>query len=300
MGLFKERVKLITASLWVFVIIGLSLSFTETALLVIETMVPPSVIPLEKKSSEIFSRSNSVSLSSLKLFGNIKEPSMKISQIEAPTTSLNFELQGIFVARDSDQSTVIIGENKKKGKLFSVGDNIFGKGQIISISENYVLIARNGRREKLIFSDDKFRIRDSISEISKNANQIMVEGSIRGIDIKNSADRDEKADKNPGQSRIESIRAKFLTNPEEALSAFGVKSLKKEGLNGYQIDENTDQRIRQAGLQNGDLVLSINGQSLDNGLSETDIAKQVMASKTMRVEVQRGDRRFFLTIPFPG
>ena len=88
-----------------------------------------------------------------------------MNQVSSPETSLNLELQGIFVAEDPRESTAIIGENKKKGRLFLVGDNIFGKGKIIAISEDYVLINRNGRREKIVFSDQKFR--------TKNGNSVL-------------------------------------------------------------------------------------------------------------------------------
>ena len=50
----------------------------------------------------------------------------------------------------------------------------------------------------------------------------------------------------------------------------------------------------------GDRILSINGQTLDNGLSEKDIARQAMSAGRLRVEVARGERKFFLTVPVPG
>ena len=50
----------------------------------------------------------------------------------------------------------------------------------------------------------------------------------------------------------------------------------------------------------GDRILSLNGQTLDNGLSEKDIARQAMSAGRLRVEVARGERKFFLTVPVPG
>merc|ERR1711965_890517 len=94
-------------------------------------------------------------------------------------------LQGIFIAEDPRESTAIIGENQRKGKLFLVGDNIFSKGKIIAISEGYVLINRNGRRERIVFSDQKFRVtngnsvlpgsettKNGIKDLAKIANDI--------------------------------------------------------------------------------------------------------------------------------
>ena len=89
-----------------------------------------------------------------------------------------------------------------------------------------------------------------------------------------------------------------MSRPSEALSELGVTRV-GSGERGYKIDRNADKRILQAGLQEGDRILSINGQMLDNGIAEKDIARQAMSAGRLRVEVARGERRFFLTIPVP-
>ena len=57
--------------------------------------------------------------------------------------------------------------------------------------------------------------------------------------------------------------------------------------------------LRAAGLQPGDMILSINGRPVGVASSDTALMAQVMASSRVRVEVKRGPRRFFLTVPVP-
>ena len=57
--------------------------------------------------------------------------------------------------------------------------------------------------------------------------------------------------------------------------------------------------IRQAGLQPGDVVLSVNGKAVGVASSDGALIDQVMNSSRVRAEVQRGNRRFFLTVPVP-
>ena len=89
-----------------------------------------------------------------------------------------------------------------------------------------------------------------------------------------------------------------MNRPSETLSELGVTRI-STGEIGYKIDRNADKRILQAGLQEGDRILSINGQVLDSGMAEKDIARQAMSTGRLRVEVARGERRFFLTVPVP-
>ena len=57
--------------------------------------------------------------------------------------------------------------------------------------------------------------------------------------------------------------------------------------------------LQQAGLQEGDVVLSVNGQSASSVMGSQNLMNQVMQSERARVEVQRGQRRFVVTVPIP-
>ncbi len=293
----------ILIAIWAAATVIVSLSLTNTVLLIIETANLPNALKLEEEAQELTVLRNKKLASSIELFGETVKSSQILNQVSSPETSLNLELQGIFIAEDPQESTAIIGENKKKGKLFLVGDNIFSKGKIVAISEGYVLISRNGRRERIVFSDQKFRTINSnsvlpgseatktgIKHLAKIAND--VPSSIQKKTTKG------RAADNP-TNQVD-MKEKFMNKPSEALNELGVIRLRNGDEKGFKIDRNADKRILQAGLQVGDRILSINGQNLGNGLSEKDIARQAMSAGRIRAEVARGERKFFLSVPVPG
>jgi len=50
--------------------------------------------------------------------------------------------------------------------------------------------------------------------------------------------------------------------------------------------------LTQVGLQPGDVILSVNGQTLGNMSDDQMLLDQVTASGQARLEIQRGNRRF--------
>ena len=302
-NLLRIKKAYILIAVWASATVIVSLSLTNTVLLIFETANLPNALKLEEETQELTVLKSKKLASSIELFGETVESSQILNQVNSPETSLNLELQGIFIAEDPRKSTAIIGENQKKGKLFLVGDNIFNKGKIISISEGYVLINRNGRRERIVFSDQKFRTtsvnsvlprsestKTGIKDLAKIANAIPPS-------IGKKTTRERPAENSTNQV---DMKEKFMNKPSETLNELGVTRIGNGDEKGFRIDRNADKRILQAGLQVGDRILSINGQTLDNGLSEKDIARQAMSAGRLRVEVARGERKFFLTVPVPG
>ena len=299
--LLKIKKAYIVIAVWALVTIVISLSITDTVLLIIETRNPPQALSLKEENKGLTVLKSGNLASSLELFGGTTKSNQTINDLNSPETSLNLELQGIFIAEKAKRSSAIIGENKKKGQLFLIGDNIFGKGKIIAINEGYVLISRNGRKERIVFSDHHFRTKKNDSSLLTSdleENQIRKKESTQKTIV---STFDQKIVKKTARNNLSDqvdIRAKFMNRPSEALSELGVTRM-STGEIGYKIDRDADKRILQAGLQEGDRILSINGQMLDSGMAEKDIARQAMSAGRLRVEVARGERRFFLTVPVP-
>ena len=55
----------------------------------------------------------------------------------------------------------------------------------------------------------------------------------------------------------------------------------------------------QAGLQEGDLILSVNGLPVGDIRNDAALLDETLAQSQVRVEIQRNDRRFFLSVPVP-
>ena len=84
------------------------------------------------------------------------------------------------------------------------------------------------------------------------------------------------------------------------MDELGVEPVQTDEGSGYRIGGEISQTmLKQAGLQQGDIVLSVNGQSATSVANDRNLMQQVMESERARVEVQRGERRFYVTVPIP-
>ena len=88
-------------------------------------------------------------------------------------------------------------------------------------------------------------------------------------------------------------------NPAGTLNEVGITPVSSGESKGYRVGDNAQAIIKQAGLQAGDVILSVNGRPVGVAANDSALMQQVMASSRVRVEVQRGTRRFFLTVPVP-
>ena len=299
--LLRIKKAYIVIFIWALVTILISSSITNTVLLIIETSNPPHALSLEEENKDLTVLKSGNLASSLKLFGGATKSNQATNDLSSPETSLNLELQGIFVAEKATRSSAIIGENQKKGQLFLIGDNIFGKGKILAINDDYVLISRNGRKERIVFSDHQFRTKKNSGSLLKSDLEENKTSKKANIPLTIDSKLDQKILKQTVGNNLTNqinMKEKFMNRPSETLNELGVTRI-STGEIGYKIDRNADKRILQAGLQEGDRILSINGQVLDSGMAEKDIARQAMSAGRLRVEVARGERRFFLTVPVP-
>ena len=99
---------------------------------------------------------------------------------------------------------------------------------------------------------------------------------------------------------VNEYRDRLESDPAGLLSELGVSAVSEGEASGYRIsDELPSQKMLQAGLQEGDMILSVNGTPVGDVRSDSALIDQAMEQRRVRVEIQRDDRRFFLTVPIP-
>ena len=99
-------------------------------------------------------------------------------------------------------------------------------------------------------------------------------------------------------SSIQEVRDNFAEDAEGTLEKFGLETV-SDG--GYRIGNSVEARyLQQAGLQTGDVILSINGQPVGDLQQDQLELDNVLAQGTARIEVRRGERRFFVTARLPS
>lgn len=92
---------------------------------------------------------------------------------------------------------------------------------------------------------------------------------------------------NSSQSALGQAIQQMQENREQYLKNMGVSG----GSDGYEISDRTPTNLKNTlGLRSGDRILSINGQTVGQGLSEVQLLEQVRREGHAKIEIKRGDQ----------
>jgi general secretion pathway protein C len=301
--LFNDYSRKIATATSILLIVLMSLTVANTALFFMETMNSPGIIPNSTPASTSVITQPTFKVSSLELFGRLESVDIVAQTIDAPETKLNLELQGIFITEDAKFSTAIVAKKGKIGELFAIGDKLPGNAILAAVLEDHVLIRRGTKMEKLLFSDSKFQF---VSDEAPENTSSRSGGGISAI-TRSQLGNARNSIRHANGSNNKSTNNKTLTQYQEklrndlhgTLSEAGITPVSIDESNGYKVGADAQAAVKQAGLQPGDMILSINGRPVGIASNDAALMAQVMASSRVRVEVQRGTRRFFLTVPVP-
>jgi general secretion pathway protein C len=95
---------------------------------------------------------------------------------------------------------------------------------------------------------------------------------------------------------VDTYRERLNSDPEGTLAELGLGRVSDSAAAGYRLDDLADNPyLRQTGLQPGDVILSVNGRPVGDIGADQQQIDSVLAEGSARLEVQRGDRRFFVT-----
>jgi general secretion pathway protein C len=288
-------------------VVLLSLFVANFVLFFIENMDgSPASVSSVRTPETVARPTSSVDLTDLDLFGR-RQASEVPQVVEAPETKLNLELQGVFTADNEKNSTAIIAEKNKTGELFHIGDKVPGNAILAAVYDDHILIRRGTRMEKLMFSDSSLRISGSSTNRSP-ADARPTTSRLQRVNerlAQRRASRENRAG-NPAapgsslRSYVDANRDIISQNPQEVLSQLGVSPVTEGEAKGYKLGGSVSQTsLMKAGLQQGDVILSVNGSPVGNVMNDSAMIDKAMSGKRVRVEVQRGSRRFFLTVPVP-
>jgi|SaaInlStandDraft_1057018.scaffolds.fasta_scaffold11930_4 general secretion pathway protein C len=235
-------------------------------------------------------------LSTLGLFGEVSTQPSEV-EIDAPTTRLNLELQGVFLSDIETASSAIVAERGKDGKLYQIGEKLPGLAILHAVASDHILLRRGTRLEKLLFISKRLNIQGSNTDsrqkiATANAAQQSTIDSVRQRSIRN--DRPSKG----SALGLSAVRDRLLENPNQLLKEYGLSSVSPGTRQGYKVDT-AHPALANTGLQPGDRVVSVNGAPLGMAMNDARLIDQARSAGRVRVEVERDGRRFFLTIPIP-
>ena len=240
------------------------------------------------------------------LFGSVDAEAVEAQADESPTvaTRLPLELKGVFVADVAEESAAIISQKGKGGELYAIGADLPGNATLIEVLPDHVVLRRAGAREALYFPEQ----RDSGWAQTVNGDQPL--GQTSGDDpydgpndqeaVGGIVDTLETTDA-AGEAAdmgdvISAIRDQVDADPGAALDALGISPVEEGGASGYRLGNLAQSPyLSQTGLQPGDVIVSVNGRPVGDLNQDRMEIDNVLAQGSARLEVQRGNRRFFVT-----
>jgi len=195
--------------------------------------------------------------------------------INAPETRLDLVLTGIVSEQGGRRSRALIETKRGEQESFAVDDEIGNGIKLHAIYANRVILDRNGRFETLTL------------ESVKKARSL---GGIERTQAVSSEVADDLGD----------VRKEILSNPANAQRYIRLQPERQNGnLVGYRIYPGADRGLfEKAGLQPGELVTAINGQSLDNPSASLKLLSNLADASSATVTLQRDGQERTVTVNF--
>lgn len=204
---------------------------------------------------------------------------------DAPETSLNLKLVGFFMTIDSAEGSAIIVTPDGRTNSFSPGAEIITGVRLERISSDRVLISRNGVSETLMLNGRT----DGLSVIGDGSQVAPIAGSSSSVETApSSEDVDSGAD---SEGRI-SDSAAFM-------QAISVSPVERDGrVSGYQLSARGSEAVlTDAGLQTGDVLLGVNGTSIE-GTSISELIRQMGDAQSAILLIERNGETQTLRLQF--
>lgn len=243
--------------------------------------------------------------------GEAKVAATAQQDVDAPKTSLQLELQGVFVAVKEENSTAIIAERMREAKLYRIGDKLPGNATLAGVFPDRVLLNTMGRTEALYFPDlsqgGGFSGASGprgpsgpggfapVSNARGGMGSTMSRGGIGSMAPGGGQPNFGMAGGMPPPDDIASaIKNELGGNPQQALSEMG---LEMNGGNGYRVSSAGNPMLSALGARPGDTITSINGRQLGNPDADFSAIEELGNAQELTVTMNRGGKSFSTTVP---
>ena len=207
-------------------------------------------------------------------------------------TRLSLELVGVFVATQADESRALIAQKGREPERYAPGDRLPGNARLVDVYWNRVVISRAGQHELIRFEHDTGNIQRSSNVPARGRNAAQVAQPQTAAVVESARPQRPVRD---AQQAVSRYREAFEQNPQRVLADAGVALAPDR--DGYVVGALADlPELSHTGLQAGDRILSVNGLAVgDPGVDRLKV-EDFLANGAARLEIQRGDRRFVVTV----
>ena len=232
-------------------------------------------------------------IAALHLFGRAVAGNVADARLDhAPDTKLNLVLAAVFEASDPAASVAVIGTQGRSTEAYRVGDEIPGGARLAEVHADLVVISRGGVRETLRFDD--LPLHAATADTGRAPAAPGSPESILQPGAPQDAPRYERQ-KETVRTVVDAYRERLQENPEQTLSTIGLQPVSPSETRGYRVGSLADApQLAHTGLQTGDVIVSVNGRPVGNVRQDRMEIDSVIDEGAARLEVQRGERRFFV------
>jgi general secretion pathway protein C len=191
---------------------------------------------------------------------------------DAPETSLNLKLKGIFASHDAESSRALIADAAGKEKPYAVGDDVPGGATLHEIREDRVILERSGRFETLKLERGPTR-----------------EGGTATAAYTPPAANAAPAGPAGTATNLAELRNEVMHDPSKASQYLRLQPVYTEGkLQGYRIYPGPNRQLfQQVGLRAGELVTSVNGVQLDDAAKALQLLNDLKEVQELTLTLER-------------
>ena len=225
------------------------------------------------------------------VFAIFADPDPVAAVVQPPP---NIVLKGVLLAIPEDFSSALLDVNGEV-KNYRIGDALKDSGYVlVAVAWNEIVIADATDKQTVIRMPESMPLDQSAMIAGGVSNQrLQNDNMLPNAPLTNQNNIDnpvsaEATDESRSQSPIEEAVTELQENPASYLSRMGVMA----GGDSYQVTAAMPANVRnRLGLEPGDKVLTVNGQSVGSSpAQDARVLQQVQQTGEAQIEVQRGDQ----------
>ena len=189
--------------------------------------------------------------------------------------NVNLELQGVLLGQPNYLSSAVIKLNDT-AERYRVGETVGSTSyQLAEVYWDHVILKQgNGATREVKFKGLDKGLYQPIAPVLNSNNSVPPATAA--------------PTQNSPQSALGQAIQQMQDNRDQYLKNMGVSG---GGTDGYEISDKTPSNLKNTlGLRSGDRILSINGQSVGQGLNEVQLLEQVRREGHAKIEIKRGDQ----------
>lgn len=283
---FKPVIKTLNRfSGWLLLLTIAWLCWTAARLLWL-LLVPPLAPSLPLATLQNTSSANTDSGSVFAIFA---EPDPIAAAVQPPP---NIGLKGVLLAIPESLSSAMLDVNGEV-KNYRIGDRLKDSGYtLIAVDWNEIVIADANEKQTVIQMPEAMPLDQSDMIVGGISNQRLPNNNMLPTTPQSmeniTPEAPETGETTSPQSAIEEAVTALQDNPASYLSRMGVMASGES----YQVTAAMPAKLRnRLGLEPGDQVLTVNGQSVgSNPAQDAGVLQQIQQSGEAQIEVRRGEQ----------